>query len=150
MYTAKVLKTMSAPGLFVSDKHPCPALLFAAPPRVALHSANGAPDEGMDIGAHSGPGVNGANGTNGTAHLGSSAVAAPSTSRPDAWIVTGSENGKTVVFDLGSKQVVQVLEQDGPHGTSPVVALAVSPDGRTIATGSLEPGKIIHIWQDAS
>jgi COMPASS component SWD3 len=86
--------------------------------------------------------------------------------KSDAWVVSGSENGKVVIWELSSRQIVQVLAEGGHR--SPVVALAVSgpsprgpgdfaraddqvsPDGRTMATGSLEPEKILHIWHDSS
>jgi hypothetical protein len=40
----------------------------------------------------------------------------------EAWVVAGSENGRVVIWEMGSRRVVQVLEDH----TSPVVALAVS------------------------
>lgn len=82
----------------------------------------------------------------------------------DAWVVAGSENAKVVIWDLGSRRVLQVLETEGTVH-SPIIAIAVSsssspsspieltdqvhPDGRTVATGSLEPDRIINIWRDA-
>ncbi|KAL1409753.1 WD domain protein [Vanrija albida] len=60
-----------------------------------------------------------------------------------ARVVAGSENGKAVIWDLQDRRVVQVLEGH----EAPVVALAVHPDGRTIATGALEPDKKIKVWQ---
>lgn len=67
----------------------------------------------------------------------------------EAWVVSGSENGKVVIWELGSRRVIQVLEGTGTEAHQrPVVALAVHPDGRSIATGSLEPEKVIHIWRD--
>jgi COMPASS component SWD3 len=63
--------------------------------------------------------------------------------RADAWLVSGSENGKIVIWDVGSRNVVGILEGH----ERPVVALAVSPDGRRIASGSLEPEKTIRIWE---
>lgn len=60
-----------------------------------------------------------------------------------ARVVAGSENGHVVIWDLQDRRVVQVLEGHD----APVVALAVHPDGRTIATGALEPDKKIKVWQ---
>ncbi|RXK42255.1 hypothetical protein M231_00614 [Tremella mesenterica] len=59
-----------------------------------------------------------------------------------ALVVAGSENGNVVLWDLGSKKTAQVL---GGH-TRPVVALAVSSDGKIIASGSLEPENSIKVW----
>lgn len=151
MYTSKVLKTLTAPGTFISEKHPCPALLFPAPYPTALTTAQ--------------PRVNGANGTHMDVDMdmdaavdGPATAASPAEVRrwPDAWIATGSENGKVVIFDLGTRQVVQILEPSAAAddassgaaqaGTSAIVALAVSCDGRTVVSGSLEPSKTIHVW----
>ena len=60
----------------------------------------------------------------------------------EVWLVSGSENGKIVIWDVASRNVVGIL--DGHE--RPVVALAVRPDGKRIATGSLEPEKTIRIW----
>jgi COMPASS component SWD3 len=64
------------------------------------------------------------------------------TPKAEAWLISGSENGKIVIWDVGSRNVVGILEGH----ERPVVALAVSPDGRKIASGSLEPEKTIRIW----
>lgn len=45
----------------------------------------------------------------------------------DAWIISGSENGKLIIWDIQSKRVLQILEGDISHSCS-VVALAVSQD----------------------
>ncbi len=95
--TSKVLKTLRAPGVYVSDKHPCPAVIFGreqSPPR---NGQNGV-DRSMN-----------GNGRRKTR---------------EAWVVTGSENGKVIIWDLGSKRVLQVLESEG--SSSSIVALAVS------------------------
>lgn len=65
------------------------------------------------------------------------------TTKAEAWLVSGSENGKIVIWDVGSRNVVGILEGH----ERPVVALAVSPDGRRIASGTLEPEKTIRIWE---
>jgi len=44
--------------------------------------------------------------------------------KPEAWVVSGSENGKVVIWELSSRRVAQVLGEGG-HKVS-VVALAVS------------------------
>lgn len=139
IHTSKVLKTLRAPTVFVSEKFPCPALLY--PAIIA--------EDGMDID------------TNGTdSHK--------AKTKGEAWVVSGSENGNVVIWELSTRRVAQVLD-DGGH-TTPVVAVAVShimrctkarrsragadqqvsPDGRRLATGSLEPEKIIHLWHDSA
>jgi COMPASS component SWD3 len=65
-----------------------------------------------------------------------------SSAREEAWLVSGSENGKAVIWDVASRNVVGILEGH----ERPIVALAVRPDGKRIATGSLEPEKTIQIW----
>ena len=97
--TSKVLKTLRAPGVYVSDKHPCPAVIF---------DSLGSPAE--DAGA---------------GRLTANGVAVRRAAR-DAWVVSGSENGKVVLWDLGSRRVLQVLEVEGANH-SPIVAIAVSP-----------------------
>lgn len=67
---------------------------------------------------------------------------ASASSKPPAWVIAGSENGKVVIWDLQDRRVLQVLEGH----VSPVVAVAVTPDGRTIATGALEPDRTIKLW----
>ncbi|TXT06116.1 hypothetical protein VHUM_03589 [Vanrija humicola] len=118
LHTAKVLKTLTA-SEYVSERFPTPALVFAAPRASA--SANGHDADAMDV-----DGVVGPAGAGAAAH-----------------VVAGSENGRAVVWDLQDRRVVQVL--DGHD--APVVALAVHPDGTTIATGALEPDKKIKVWQ---
>jgi len=44
--------------------------------------------------------------------------------RPEAWVVSGSENGKVVIWDLSSRRVAQVLSEGGHRAA--VAALAVS------------------------
>ena len=111
IHTSKVLKTLRAPTQFISERYPCPAIVF---PKLT--------DEGGTVGA--------------------------TKKSLDAWVVSGSENGKVVLWELSSRRVAQVLEEKG-HKT-PVVAIAVSPDGRTIASGSLEPERMVHLWRDDS
>jgi COMPASS component SWD3 len=60
-----------------------------------------------------------------------------------AWVVAGSENGKAVIWDLQDRRVIAVLSGH----SAPVVAVAVSPDGKTIATGALEPDCSIKLWR---
>ncbi|WOO79459.1 WD repeat-containing protein 5 [Vanrija pseudolonga] len=117
LHTAKVLKTFQA-AEYVSEKFPTPAIVFAAPGG-ALANGHDA-DDAMDVDGVAGVGTVGA-----------------------ARVVAGSENGHVVIWDLQDRRVVQVLEGHD----APVVALAVHPDGRTIATGALEPDKKIKVWQ---
>lgn len=44
--------------------------------------------------------------------------------KAEAWVVSGSENGNVVIWELSSRRVVQVLNQGGHR--KPVVAIAVS------------------------
>lgn len=115
--TSKVLKTIRAPGLYISDTHPCPAAVFGREETTET-SENGLHGIGKRR-------------------------------KRETWVITGSENGKVVICDLGSRRVLQVLEAEADH-PSPIVAIAVHPDGRTIASGSLEPDRAIRIWRDAS
>ncbi|WVF70044.1 hypothetical protein IAT40_004831 [Kwoniella sp. CBS 6097] len=159
IHTSKVLKTLRAPGVYTSEKFPCPAIVFAAPRHHTAGSDSDikAIDEGamdVDVVGHNGD-PNGVQGdqmqVDGEAQDSS---ASPSkkglglgrTKAEEAWIVTGSENGKLVIFDLQSKRVVQVLQGAEEH-RSAVVAVAVHPNGKIIASGSLEPEKAIKLWR---
>lgn len=125
LHNGKVLKTLQA-SEYVSEKYPCPALVFAgqAAPQVNGHAEKDPNSMDVDDGA-----------------LSAAPAPARKTPRP-AWVVAGSENGKTIIWDLQERRVLQVLEGH----TSPVVALAVHPSGKSIATGSLEPEKSIKLW----
>lgn len=100
-----------------SEKYPSPAIVFARPTALLPHT-NG------DIGVNGDPPVRVQGST-------------------PAWVVAGSETGEVVIWELNSRSVVQVLQGH----KSPVVATAVHPSGRWIATGSLEPEKAVHISQ---
>ncbi|WVW78732.1 hypothetical protein I302_100692 [Kwoniella bestiolae CBS 10118] len=117
IHTSKVLKTIQAPGVYISEKYPCPAIIFEAPD---LPSGK---EDGMEIDGNSNIDVKG--------------PANP------ALIVAGSENGKIVIWDLQSKNVCQVLQ--GHLNT--VVAVAVHPNGRIIVSGSLEPERSVKLWR---
>lgn len=129
LHTGRVLKTLRATE-YVSERFPSPAIVFGAPPK-ALANGHAKGDDVMDV----------------DSVVPSAAASPAATSRkgPVALVVAGSENGKAVVWDLQDRRVVAVLEGH----TSPVVALAVSPDGRTIASGSLEPERSIRLWSVA-
>lgn len=58
-------------------------------------------------------------------------------------VVSGSDDGTIVRWDLHSAGVVQRLEG---HGDA-VTGLDVHPDGRTIASSSLEKDRTINIWR---
>ncbi|WWD00310.1 hypothetical protein V866_007221 [Kwoniella sp. B9012] len=128
IHTSKVLKTIQAPGVYISEKYPCPAIIFESPP-VSQEQDQDQDQDGMDI-DHNDNGI-----TNGN-------MKKSKESNP-ALIVAGSENGKIVIWELQSKNVCQVLQ--GHLNT--VVAIAVHPNGRTIASGSLEPEKSIRVWR---
>lgn len=117
-----MLKTFRATE-YVSEKHPCPAITFGAP---LVPISNGhVMDEAMDVDGES-----------------SAATVSVPVGR-EAWVIAGSENGKVVIWNLQDRRVIHTLEGH----SSPVVALAVAPDGRTIAAGSIEPDKSIRLWR---
>ena len=89
-----MLKTLRAPNQFISERFPCPALLYPALPN----------PPGMDVDAPTGGAASGV--------------------KADAWVVSGSENGNVVIWELSSRRVAQVLAEGGHR--KPVVALAVS------------------------
>lgn len=60
-----------------------------------------------------------------------------------ACVIAGSEKGCAVIWDLQDRRVLQTLKG---HNT-PVVAVAVDPSGRIVATGSIEPEATIKLWQ---
>lgn len=132
IYTSKVVKTLKAPQ-FVSEKYPCPAIVFA-PPETAARTG-GSDESLMDVDGGDAP-----------ATIDGAARRRDSGRSKEAWVICGSETGKVVVWELNSRQVVQVLEHLSGH-SSPVVAIAVSPDGQTVATGSLEPEKTVCLWR---
>jgi COMPASS component SWD3 len=71
------------------------------------------------------------------------------TRKTGAWIIAtsgemGAAGGKVSIWDLATRRILQMLDRHQGQ----VVALAVHPTGRLIATGSVEPEKIIHIWRD--
>ncbi|OCF37551.1 chromatin binding protein [Kwoniella heveanensis BCC8398] len=157
IHTSKVLKTLRAPGTYTSEKFPCPAIVFAAPCRLPSDSRsngsgkggndNGNPEgQEMDIDDHVGAGDGNESGgsavrgnqssdqmqVDGEGALTSTLKHSRTKTKADAWIVTGSENGKLVIFDLQSKRVVQVLQGAEEH-RSAVVAVATHA---TIATQS--------------
>jgi COMPASS component SWD3 len=112
IHTSKVLKTFRHAS-YVSERHPCPAIIFERP-RISNEQL-----------------VNG------------NVNANPDRQSAEAWLISGSENGKVVIWDVKSRNVVAILEGHD----RPVVALAVSPNGRRIASGSLEPEKTIRTWE---
>lgn len=76
------------------------------------------------------------------------------------WIVAGSEDGKVYIWDLQSRELVQVLE--GHEGkfvdmvtdawanltTDVVVAVHTHPSQNMIATGSIDKDCAIRIWTE--
>lgn len=120
IHTSKVVKTLKAPQ-FVSEKYPSPAIVFAPPEAAARGSAP--KEDSMDLDGR-----------------------AVTERSKEAWVICGSETGKVVIWELNSRQVVQILEHSTGHSSS-VVAVAVSPDGQTVATGSLEPEKTVCLWR---
>ncbi|KAK8846772.1 hypothetical protein IAR55_005860 [Kwoniella newhampshirensis] len=143
IHTSKVLKTLRAPGIFQSEKYPCPAVVFQGLPKDGdRNRVNVEETDMMDIDSEGGNGHS-VNGHISTIN-GSVDGKKGSKRQGDAWVVTGSENGKLVIWDLQTKRVLQVLEGH----QSPVVAIAVHPNGKIIASGSLEVEKVINLWRD--
>jgi len=60
------------------------------------------------------------------------------------WIVAGSEDHRTYIWDLQTREIVQVLEGH----TDIVVAVATHPIQNMIATGSIDSDLAIRIWED--
>ncbi|WWD22084.1 hypothetical protein CI109_106573 [Kwoniella shandongensis] len=137
IHTSKVLKTLRAPGIFISERYPCPAIVFphyAEEPTHSIKREGDAMDVDADVDVEGIP--------NGHGHVPNGSTRRRT--KPEAWVVTGSENGKLIIWDLQTKRVLQVLEGH----QSPLVAIAVHPDGKTIASGSLEVEKVVKLWRD--
>jgi len=122
--TGKVLKTLRA-AEYVSERYPCPPSVFCG------HDT--APETKV-VNGHEAMQVDG---------VGESRAVSLAPKSKVAWVIAGSENGKVVIWDLQDRRVIGVL---AGH-SSPVVAVAVSPDGRTVATGALEPDRSIKLWR---
>lgn len=60
------------------------------------------------------------------------------------WIVSGSEDNKVYLWDLQSREIVQVLE--GHQDV--VVAVATHPSQNMIASASMESDLTVRIWED--
>lgn len=127
IHTSKVLKTFRHAS-YVSERFPCPAIIFPRPKKALPPQVNGNLNGNGDAIEVDTENLNSDAQNHGTG--------------PEAWLISGSENGKIVIWDVGSRGVVAILEGH----ERPVVALAVRPDGKRIATGSLEPEKSIRIW----
>ncbi|WRT65020.1 uncharacterized protein IL334_001961 [Kwoniella shivajii] len=139
IHTSKVLKTLQAPGSYISEKYPCPAIVFTAPqpqPTPTCQSSDRAGndvDVNMDVDGDS-DGTETQKRVDGKSEEGK---------KKEAWTVSGSENGKIIIWDLQSKKLIQIL----PGHTNPIVAIAVHPSGRLLASGSLQPDKTIKLWR---
>ncbi|WWC67687.1 uncharacterized protein I206_101599 [Kwoniella pini CBS 10737] len=131
IHTSKVLKTIQSPGLYLSEKFPCPAIIFNSPNQEEKMEINNNNNNNNDQSIS----IN----DNHQNNQNSNSIA----SKKDTWIISGSENGKIIIWDLQLKSVIQILE--GHNST--VVALAVHPNGRLIASGTLEPEKSIKLWR---
>ncbi|KAA8498569.1 WD repeat-containing protein 5 [Porphyridium purpureum] len=62
------------------------------------------------------------------------------------YVLSGSEDGKVYLWDLQSKEVVQIL----PGHVDVVVTVAAHPCLPRIASGALEKDKTVKIWWDPS
>ena len=62
------------------------------------------------------------------------------------WVVSGSEDHKVYIWDLQTRQVVQILE--GHRDV--VLAVAVHPEANMIASAGMEKDLAIKIWVNAS
>ncbi|ODN96411.1 chromatin binding protein [Cryptococcus wingfieldii CBS 7118] len=127
IHTGKVIKSFRAPAAFVSEKFPCPTLIFEGPKPLKESEA-----DKMEVDEKP-----------------QKAGQSRKERESNAWIMTGSENGKIIIWNVQTKAIVQVIEGYTSHQSS-VLALAVSPDGRTIASGSLEYERSIKIWKTNS
>lgn len=58
-------------------------------------------------------------------------------------IISGSEDGRILVWSIQTKQIVQILEGH----TTPVLATDSHPTLNIIASGGLEPDNVIRIWR---
>lgn len=85
---------------------------------------------------------------------------------PEAWIVSGSDTSEVCIWDGQSKELLQRLEGHTGESDQPgfvigrdaesrvdrsidtVIALAVHPNKRMIATGGLERDKTIILWRN--
>lgn len=57
-----------------------------------------------------------------------------------AFVACGDEEGRTVIWDVSSKEVLQIL----PNHQGPVLGVDASPSGEAIATGGLDG--TIKVW----
>lgn len=71
-------------------------------------------------------------------------MSTPMEENKQGWVISGSDEAQVIIWDLQSRQIVQRLE--GHKDT--VLAVAIHPFKRMIATGSLERDKSIGIWID--
>lgn len=75
-------------------------------------------------------------------YAGEAPLDAVAVSRDGQLVATGGWDAKARLFDRTTGKVRYVLE----HGGEYVHAVAFSPDGRTLATGSNDPGGFIQLW----
>lgn len=138
IHSSKVLKTFRHAS-YISERFPCPAIIFDRP---STHEPTKANPISNTTTNGTGNGNENEN-ENGDDSVGVEVSSQDGKKRKQTWLVSGSDNGKTVIWDIGNRSVVGILEGH----ESPIVALAVRPDGKRIATGSLEPEKTIRIWR---
>jgi WD40 repeat protein/serine/threonine protein kinase len=50
--------------------------------------------------------------------------------------ITGGWDGKAKIWNADTGEMIALLQDAGPSSSSPVIAVAASPDGRTVLTGS--------------
>ncbi len=60
--------------------------------------------------------------------------------------VTGSRNGLAQIWDLTTEQVIASMDHAGQY----VLAVAMSPDGRYVATGGSDPQQNLNLWDAQS
>lgn len=63
-------------------------------------------------------------------------------SRDNTQFVTGSRDGNARLWDRATGQIVATFD----HKNHPVLAAAISPDGKILATGSEDPEGYIKLW----
>lgn len=147
IHTGKAVKTLRAEGVDV---------LQSTTTGMGIGTAMGSGEVDMALPAvcgflgalSGGDGVSAANGNghgngNGTVDGNNGNGRGDGVDSDETWVVAGM--GKSItIWELSTRRIAQKLVGH----TAGVVALAIHPDGRWIATGSVEPERVIRVWRD--